>query len=117
MAYNPLDNPVIHTVSQRVYTAAKDILGDKLDKVYLYGSYARGDFDEYSDIDYMIIIHLPQAEACAVGSDIYDRIADLDLTYDVIVSPITTGSEIFYRFLNAHKFYKNILDEGVEIVV
>ena len=30
MSYNPLDNPIINTVSQRVYNAAKDILGDKL---------------------------------------------------------------------------------------
>ena len=116
MAYNPLDNPIINTVSKRVYNAAKDVLGDKLDKVYLYGSYARGDYDEYSDIDYMIIVHLPQAEACSIGHDIYDRVADLYMTYDVMVSPSTTGSETFYRFQNVHKYYRNILDEGVEIV-
>jgi len=38
-------------ITGRVCTAAKEVLGDKLEKVLLFGSYARGDYDEYSDVD------------------------------------------------------------------
>lgn len=33
-----------------------EIYGDKLKAVYLYGSYARGDYREGSDIDVMILL-------------------------------------------------------------
>ena len=36
----------------------KKILGKKLKKVILYGSYARGDYTENSDIDIMVLTSL-----------------------------------------------------------
>ena len=33
----------------------KRILGDKLTKIIVYGSYARGDYREDSDVDIMIL--------------------------------------------------------------
>ena len=41
--YHP--SPRINEITQKVLKAAKDTLGDKLDKVILFGSYARGDYD------------------------------------------------------------------------
>ncbi|MCL2015606.1 MAG: nucleotidyltransferase domain-containing protein, partial [Defluviitaleaceae bacterium] len=64
MQYNPFDNPTVCIISKSVYNAAKNVLGDNLHKVYLYGSYARGDYDHESDIDYMVIANLPHKEAC-----------------------------------------------------
>ena len=115
MTYNPLDNPVINVVSQRVFNAAKDVLGDKLDKVYLYGSYARGDHSQESDIDYMIVAKLPQAEACSKHLTISEKLGDTDLEFDVLVSCAVTGSETFYKFQEASVFYRSIIVEGVEL--
>ena len=44
---------VLNKITAKIVKAAKDSLGDVLDKVILYGSYARGDYDEGSDIDIM----------------------------------------------------------------
>ena len=115
MSYNPLNNPIVNTISQRVYNAAKDILGDKLDRVYLFGSYARGDYDHESDIDYMIIANLPQEEACAQRLRISKRLSGLDLEFDTLIACCITGSEVFNRFAKASSFYQNILTEGVEL--
>ena len=49
---------IILRFSQQV----KLILGDKLDKVILYGSYARGDYNEHSDVDIMILTTLTDEE-------------------------------------------------------
>jgi len=51
MIQTRLSDPRINAVTQKVLHAAKETLGDKLDKVILFGSYARGDFDRDSDID------------------------------------------------------------------
>lgn len=40
----------------------KDILHDKLSKVILYGSYARGDYRKNLDIDIMVLTPLTDAE-------------------------------------------------------
>lgn len=34
----------------------KNHYGDRLSKIILYGSYARGDFNEESDIDLMVVL-------------------------------------------------------------
>jgi uncharacterized protein len=34
----------------------KNHYGDRLSKIILYGSYARGDFNEESDIDFMVVL-------------------------------------------------------------
>ena len=40
----------------------KALLGNKLSKVIVYGSYARGDYHENSDIDVMILVKLSETE-------------------------------------------------------
>ena len=51
-------NDIILDFSRQV----KRILGNKLSKVILYGSYARGDFRENSDIDIMVSTNLTDDE-------------------------------------------------------
>ena len=39
---------------------ARRLLGNSLDSVILYGSYARGDYSEFSDIDVMLLVSLTE---------------------------------------------------------
>ena len=43
---------------QKFINEVKKILGDRLKKVILYGSYARGDYNKKSDVDIMILTDL-----------------------------------------------------------
>ncbi|MCX6215553.1 nucleotidyltransferase domain-containing protein [Spirosoma sp.] len=49
-------NPAIEPIVREFKAALQDIYGDRLGDVVLYGSYARGDYDE-SDIDLMILLN------------------------------------------------------------
>ena len=51
----------------------KEILGDTLDAVIVYGSYARDDYSEFSDIDVMILVSLMAEQI----KEIEDKISDL----------------------------------------
>jgi len=42
------DKNILDVISAKVYKAAYQVLGSKLDRVILYGAYARGDYDEES---------------------------------------------------------------------
>lgn len=61
------------------------IYGDRLKGVYLYGSYARGDYREGSDVDVMIILKDYQNywEELRRSSQLA---SDISLKYDVTVS-------------------------------
>jgi uncharacterized protein len=53
-------------------------LGEKLEKVILFGSYARGDYDEESDIDIMVIADIALGEANETRDKINAKTRDLD---------------------------------------
>ena len=103
----------VMSISQRVVQAAKDTLGEKLDKVILYGSYARGDYDHESDIDFFILADVSQEEASMRREDVRNCIPNIDLDYDITVSLHVTGRAVFNRFINALPFYMKVVHEGI----
>jgi len=84
----------IQIVLGEVKKRLRDIYGDKLKDIILYGSYARGDFTEESDID--IIILLENMENVTTERErFFDSIWELDLKYDVLISIIPFQKDEF----------------------
>ena len=104
---------VLNEITDKVVKAAKESLGDKLDKVILYGSYARGDFTDESDIDIMVIADVRLEDRHKVYDMIWSVTGDMDLEYDVIVSVHVADCVTYYRFINDLPFYININTEGI----
>ena len=93
-----------------------EIIGDDLEKIILYGSYARGEQsnnDEASDIDIMILVKAENNEIKNIERKILDYSYDLDLQYDIVLSPIVENVDTFNSRAKYIPFYKNILKEGV----
>lgn len=92
------------------------IVGKELKQVILYGSYARGEQDEngeISDIDIMILVDLSDEEIRELEKKIIDYSYDLDLQYNILLSPIIENIENYNNRVNYMTFYKNIKNEGV----
>ena len=96
-----------------------EILGDDLNKVILYGSYARGEQDgngEISDIDIMILVNTSSDKKIKeIEHKVIDYSYELDLKYDILISPIIENIEVYKSRVNYINFYKNIKNEGVLI--
>ena len=94
-----------------------EILGkNSINKIMLYGSYARGEQNqngEISDIDIMIIVNLPENAIKKLEKKICDYSYDLDLKYDILLSPIIDTVENYNKRVKYIEFYKNIQKEGV----
>ncbi len=93
-----------------------DIIGKNLKQVILYGSYARGDQNqngEISDIDIMILVDLNEEEIKEIEKKVIDYSYDLDLEYDILLSPIIENIDNYKNRTKYIAFYKNIEKEGV----
>ena len=102
-------------ITGRVCAAAKEVLGDKLEKVLLYGSYARGDYDEYSDVDIFVLADVPQEDCCGLGSDILGFAGDLALEHNILICPHVTSRTIFNKYSHSLPFFMNVIKDGVEL--
>lgn len=91
----------------------KRILGNKFTKVILYGSYARGDYTENSDIDVMVLSTLSDAEIEQYETEIFNLAFDFQMDYGVDISVIVKNEEHFYHWLGALPFYNNVEKEGI----
>lgn len=63
------------------------IYGDRLKGIYLYGSYARGDYRPGSDVDVMILLS-DYRDYWKEWRRSSDYVSDISLAYDVTVSCI-----------------------------
>lgn len=103
----------IDNVIKEFVSGANEILGDRIKKIILYGSYARGDFNKSSDIDIMILTDIPVDKLYSYFVQISDMAYDIELKNDVIISPLLKNIEKFNYWLEALPFYMNIQKEGV----
>lgn len=52
----------IRNITSEVYEELIKLFGKKIERIILYGSYARGDFNLESDVDIMILLNCDQKE-------------------------------------------------------
>ncbi|MCK4762661.1 MAG: nucleotidyltransferase domain-containing protein [Candidatus Aminicenantes bacterium] len=101
-----------HLISD-VESELTNLFYDKLAKIILYGSYARGDYDDDSDVDIIALIdddNLKKYEKEILMIDV-----DLSLKYDVDLSIFIENSDEFALNKSVIPLYKNIAGEGVNI--
>lgn len=105
----------INKIIEEFIKGAKNILGNRIKKIILYGSYARGDFNKNSDIDIMILTDLTDDEIIEYRNKISDYVYDIEYenNFDVDLSPVIKNIDKFNYWLEALPFYMNVHKEGV----
>lgn len=103
------------TIAAELSAYAKEYLGEKLYAVIVYGSYARADFTEESDIDIFVLIRCSLQELDAYERDFCRVSSRLSLQNDVTVSVTLRDVDTFDRYKAVLPFYRNIEGEGIRI--
>ena len=99
-----------HALFKEISESVRDIYGDNLVSVIVYGSVARNTATEESDIDIAIMVKKDDA-------DMYDKWLDvvvkLDLEYDQVITTSLIEEKKFDEWKDIMPYYKNIQKEGV----
>lgn len=108
---------IIKNILAEYVKGLSDLIGSNLEKVILYGSYARGNYsknDEVSDIDIMILVNTDNVDTInAIQEKVLDYSYDFDLKYDVLLSPFVQSIKIYNNRVLYMPFYQNVAKEGV----
>lgn len=103
-------------ILQKIAETYRSVYGSNLVKVLMYGSYARGDFDDYSDVDIAAIVKGERRELQNQLKKVWDISSNLELEYETIVSPTVIPYDEFEQYRNDIPYYMNIDKEGVVVV-
>jgi len=101
----------VDNILKRLKKDLKAAQGEKIGDLILFGSYSRGDYTEYSDIDLLILVNsrLTRDETRKVD----DLIAGYSLEHDVVISGLVYPIETYQRFNTP--FLLNIKEEGIVV--
>jgi addiction module RelB/DinJ family antitoxin len=103
-------------VTNDVVTDASNLFGDRLQEIILYGSYARGDFDDESDIDIAIILDVQRDEISEYRDAIAEIASNLNLKHEKLININCIPTDDFIKWQNDLPYYRNIAKEGVKLI-
>ncbi len=102
----------INAILTDLHRRFEKLYGDRLVKMVLYGSQARGDAEEGSDIDVLVVLKGPVSPGVEIDRTI-DDVAELSLENNEVICCVFMDEE---RFTSRNgPFLRNIRREGVAV--
>jgi len=102
-------------ITNRAVAELKTLFGEKLKRVILYGSYARGDFHEESDVDIMALLDVEQERVRDYSRQVVRISGDIGMDNNIYVSIMLRNFDFFFKKLNVSHFYRNVMKDGKEL--
>ncbi len=105
----------LNKILKEIRKVYEEVYGDKLVKVVLYGSYARGDYDNESDIDIVGIVDENRIDTQSKIKKIGKVASDLGMENDIYISLTAIPYDEYKKYMSYVAYYRNIEREGIEI--
>lgn len=107
----------VERAKKELAQAMANLFGNKLSEVILFGSYARNQQDEESDIDIIVLVKEDPLSLKSYSYQIAELVTDLNLQYDLVLSVILQSTDEYEEYKDVLPFFRNIRNEGVAIHV
>ena len=106
-----MNKNVLLEIIKEVKVEILKILKENFDEIILFGSYARGDNTEYSDVDLLLVVEetISQAEKERIAN----VLSNFSLKYDIVLSCIDYPKISFEKYKTP--FLLNVKEDGVRI--
>jgi len=106
-------HPVVQQIALEYKKALQDIYGNDLAQLVLFGSYARGDQHDESDVDFAVVFKDPAIRSFPVREKTAPISTEFFLKYGLIISSLITS--LHKKQTSVQGVYKNIRKEGIII--
>lgn len=93
----------------------KDIFQSDFNRILVYGSYARGDYNESSDVDVMVFVNTPVDKINSFYDQVSDCAFEFLMKYGVDISPVINNTEHFNYWKEDLPYYFNVSKEGIAV--
>lgn len=93
----------------------RNLFKDDFRMIRLYGSYARGDYHQNSDIDVMILVSTPADKINSFYDQVSDCAFELFMKYKVDISPVVKNIDHFNYWKEDLPYYRNVEQEGIVV--
>lgn len=107
-----LNEAIIEKVKREATESVKTIMGEDLIKVVLYGSCARGDYTQDSDIDIALITACSRMEAKMYSEKIAEISMQMAMKYFAVVNFVCLPYAEFVKNKSWYLYFQNIDSEG-----
>ena len=102
-------------ITKAMVNCYRVVYGEDIFEIVLYGSYARGDYAQDSDIDIVALVHGSRIDLQEKLKKVWEVSAELGLENDIIVSPTVIPYDEFVKYKQSLPYYRNIAEEGKKI--
>lgn len=102
-------------ITEIMANAYREVYGANIMTIYLYGSYARGDYDGESDVDLVAIVKGERTVLQDKLKKVWDISVDVGFEHDVVISPMVIPYSEFEEYREKLPYYRNIEREGLKI--
>lgn len=102
-------------ITSQLVDVYRNIYGDDIVEILLYGSYARNEETDQSDVDIVAIVKENRLDLQKKLKIVWDISADIGLENDVVVSPTVVPFDEFEKYREILPYYMNIEKEGIKV--
>ncbi len=102
-------------ITSQLVDVYRNIYADDIVEILLYGSYARNEETDQSDVDIVAIVKGNRLDLQKKLKIVWDISADIGLENDVVVSPTVVPFDEFEKYREILPYYMNIEKEGIKV--
>lgn len=106
-----MDQRIVRLIDQ-IKAHLRETYGDKIKRVILYGSFARGEATKDSDVDVLVLVD-PSVDPSEVRDSLSNLLYDMLLDEGELVSVTAIPEEIFENYNSP--FMLNVRKEGLAV--
>ena len=100
-------------IINKVVEELKGLYGDKLRKIVLYGSYAKGTQNEESDIDIAVLVDEDEQVLKDYENKLDEIISEIGYRSFKLISIVDISYQRYMQYKEILPYYKNIENEGI----
>lgn len=105
----------IRTIIAQLHASMQSIFPHEQIEAILFGSYARNDADDGSDIDVMFLVDASRQTIQEQHWKIGEAAAKVLIDSGIVVSPVVENRAYYQKNVDLLPFFKNVQQEGVRI--